>query len=289
MDNKLVVFILSHKSPNKCETLDTLKKLGFNGECFIIIDDEDDCLEEYKKVYNDSLIVYHKESYKYSVDMGYSLNGDVSFSHAVYARNAVEDIAHNFGIKYFAVSDDDIYDFKFRIPMHEYHKLPTLDVEDINEPLSLYFRYVMDCDIPCLGIGTPNFYIGGYDKIVSGNYLNRKQVSNFYIRNLNYKIDWLMPIDDFSTSSINNFRGNLFFSLYPLELIARPQYTQKIITGKEGGEVEFYRKNSTWKQSYCSYILMPSFISLKFYKTRYIPSVKSENAYPKIISSVFKR
>lgn len=285
----LIIFILSHKSPYKCETLDTLKRLNFKGKCFILIDDEDDFLDEYKKIYGDSLVVFHKKKYYDIVDLGVPTDRLPSTSHPVFARNAIEDIVEEMGLDYYILADDDINDFKYRVPIHEYKKLPVLSINDINYSLNLYKEFMMCNNISCVGVGTSNIYIGGYDKIVSGSYLTRRCVSNFYMRNIKAgKIKWLMPIDDTTTSYVQGVIGNLFLTLSPLEVIVRPQYIQKSDI-KEDGMVDFYRNTSSFERSYYTYMILPSFIKVKYYKNHFIPQMNKEYSCPKIISSQFKK
>ena len=261
--DELKIFILSHKSPYKCETLDTLKRLNFKGKCFILIDDEDDFVEEYKNIYKDNLIIFHKKDYYDKVDLGVQTSNLPSTSHPVFARNAVEDIAKEMNLDYYILADDDISDFKYRIPIHEYRKLPVLNVHNIDNILSLYVEFMFNYNIYCIGACTPNFYIGGYEKIVSVDYITRICISNFYIRNLRVgNIKWIMPIDDYTTSIINGVHGRLFFTLYPLEVIVRPQYTQKG-ANKKDGMVDFYKNTTSFERSYCSYMVTPSFINVK--------------------------
>lgn len=286
--NELVIFILSHKSPHKCETLDTLKRLNFKGKCFILVDNEDEYLDEYKNIYGDALLIFDKKKYYNKVDLGFSISHLPSYSHPIFARNAIEDIAKNMELDYYILADDDISDFKYRIPIHEYKKLPVLSMNDINDILDLYITFMLQNNIYCLGAGTPNFYIGGYEKIMSGKYITRRCVSNFYMRNMKMdKLDWIMPIDDYTTSIFHGVVGKLFLTLYPLEVIVRPQYTQKG-ANKEDGMVDFYRSTTSFERSYCSHMVAPSFIMVKYWKDNFIPFMDKDKAYPKIISSKFK-
>lgn len=49
MNEKFAVFILSYGRPNNIITLNTLKKCGYTGEWYIVIDNEDDTADEYYK------------------------------------------------------------------------------------------------------------------------------------------------------------------------------------------------------------------------------------------------
>lgn len=282
---ELVVFILSHKSPHKCETLDTLKRLLFNGKYYVIVDDKDDYLEEYKLIYGDSLIIYSKDDYY--VDIGCSYIDLPTKAHAVFPRNAMHDIATKLGLSYYILADDDIYDFKLRPCIDKYKKVPTIDIDNINDVLSVYVEFVLSKNIACLGLGTANFYFGGYDKLHSGDYLKRRCVSNCYIVNLKYRIDWVMLYEDFTTSIIEGMRGRLFFTFYPLQVCVRPQFIQNH-TDKYCGMEEFYKKINPTSMWYTSYMACPSAIKLKPYKGKTIAFTKYDACLPKIVSSKYK-
>ena len=96
-----------------------------------------------------------------------------------------------------------------------------------------------------------------------------------------------MPIDDYTTSIINGVVGKLFLTLYSLEVIVRPQYTQKG-ANKKDGMVDFYKNTNSFERSYCSYMVAPSFINVRYWKGNFIPIMDKDKAYPKILSSRFK-
>ena len=50
MKNKFAVFILTHGRANNVITYATLKKQGYTGKIYLMIDDEDKQAEEYKKI-----------------------------------------------------------------------------------------------------------------------------------------------------------------------------------------------------------------------------------------------
>ena len=280
----LVLFILSHKSPNKCETLDCLKKLNFKGKIYIIIDDEDDCIEEYKEKYKDNLLIFHKQKYRDEVDMGFSISGMPTYAHSVFGRNAAEDFAKSMRLDHYIISDDDVYNFNFRLMKGK--SLPCIQVKDINEPLLAYYEYMKEANLACVCPGTPNIYFGGIKAIQETGGLKRRAVTNFYLRNMNYDIKWSMSIDDYSTSIRYGVIGYLFLPLYPLQVMVRPQYTQK--GGKKtGGMASYYANTSSWTRSMPSFLACPSFVSIRLWKGNYIPFLKKNCSYPMIISDKY--
>lgn len=61
MDRNFAVFILSHGRAGKVYTFDTLRKQGYTGKIYIIIDNEDEQESEYKKRFK-NVIVFDKKS-----------------------------------------------------------------------------------------------------------------------------------------------------------------------------------------------------------------------------------
>ena len=61
MRKDFCAFILTHGRPSQVQTARTLRKHGYTGKVFIVIDDEDDAGEEYKRIYGDDVLVFSKD------------------------------------------------------------------------------------------------------------------------------------------------------------------------------------------------------------------------------------
>ena len=55
------IMIISHKRANTQLTYETLQRVGYTGNLFIIVDDEDPQLEDYKRIYGDIIKVFSKD------------------------------------------------------------------------------------------------------------------------------------------------------------------------------------------------------------------------------------
>ena len=51
-NKNIAVFILSHGRPYNVITYKTLRKSGYTGKIYIIVDDEDKTINEYKSIFN---------------------------------------------------------------------------------------------------------------------------------------------------------------------------------------------------------------------------------------------
>ena len=60
MKNKFAVFILSHGRADNLKTLGTLRRQGYTGKIYVILDNEDDQIDEYKKIKDIEVIVFDK-------------------------------------------------------------------------------------------------------------------------------------------------------------------------------------------------------------------------------------
>ena len=110
--NDFCVFILSHGRADRQYTLKTVKKEGYTGPIFIVIDNEDDQADEYIRRYGEeSVIVFDKAARAEKTDVADTVQDHRS---VIFARNECFDIAERLGYRYFLELDDDYTDFQYR-------------------------------------------------------------------------------------------------------------------------------------------------------------------------------
>ena len=285
---KYALFITSHKNPSVCKTLDTLKGLNYNGDYYIVIDDEDHLYEQYREIYQDRLLVFNKRFYMITTDSGHDRD-NIPSACVLYARNFIEDAAKTLGLDAFIMCDDDINNFVFRPVDDVNKKLLRAKINDINEVLYSYLEFLVNNNIDCIGFGTPNFYFSGYEGFITGGYLTRRSVSNFFFRDVKKEIRWNMPMEDFNTAIKYGNIGRLFLSPAFVEVDVAPQYTQKGGDSKEDGMALYYANSSSFTRAFYSTMIGPSYCLPKLWKGKYIPQMSKDNAYPKIISSSYRK
>ena len=104
------VFIISHGRPDKVITLRTLRKAGYTGPTFIVCDNEDKTIDQYRKNHGaDIVLVFDKLHYASLVDSCDNFQNRRTTTHA---RNACFDLANERGFEYFLVLDDDYTAFE---------------------------------------------------------------------------------------------------------------------------------------------------------------------------------
>jgi len=110
-NKKIAVFILSHGRPNNVITYNTLRKQGYTGKIYIVVDDEDKTIDKYKENFKGEVIVFSKSNYQGKFDLMDNFQNNKVI---VYARNACYDIARNLGLDYFFEYEDDYSQFSYR-------------------------------------------------------------------------------------------------------------------------------------------------------------------------------
>ena len=100
MENKdFAVFILTHGRPDNVKTFITLKKCGYTGPIYFIIDNEDKTIDKYIRNFGiEQVKIFDKKYYADRVDEGNNFDERRTITHA---RNACFDIAREIGVTYF--------------------------------------------------------------------------------------------------------------------------------------------------------------------------------------------
>ena len=105
MRSDFAVFILTHGRADNVVTVPAIKKAGYTGKIYFIIDDEDEQAEEYKKNFGaDRVIIFDKQA---AYDRADTMDNFNDHRAIIYARNECWRIAEELGLKYFLMLDDD--------------------------------------------------------------------------------------------------------------------------------------------------------------------------------------
>ena len=120
------VFILTHGRPDNVITYNTLQRQGYTGPLYIIVDNEDKTIDQYRKRFGERVIVFDKAAIAETFDEGDNFHDRRA---VVYARNASFQIARNLGLTYFLQLDDDYREFKYRIDERLQHPVDHYTVK----------------------------------------------------------------------------------------------------------------------------------------------------------------
>ncbi len=281
--NNRAVFILSHGRPENVRTYKTLRSSGYTGRIFIIVDDEDKTLSEYKEKFKDEVIVFSKKDYQGKFDIMDNFSGNKVI---VYARNACYDIARSLGLDYFFEYEDDYTQFVYRF-------IKDGELKSRKASMDL----VLDAFIQCLeetGADTIAFaqggdFIGGVNAF-NHNTFKRKAMNSFVFKVNQNSADDIIFIgrmnDDVNTYITLGKVGKLFFQVSNVMLI------QLQTQSNSGGNTEAYKKYGTYVKSFYSVMAAPDCCSIDMMgavNPRIHHRISWNNAVPKIISEQFKK
>lgn len=279
MKNRYAVFIITHGRANRQLTYKYFSKRNCTDDVYLIIDDKDEQLNEYKSKYKEKVIVFSKGDYKNKVD---TLVNNPTLAHPVYARNAVYDIAKQLGYRYFFVVDDDIKRVVLRYVIEG-----NLKSHVVNTELRYVLNYLVDFMIATKAhlVGIPNVgaFIGG----INSHHLKSgciREVNNFYLCDTNKKIDFISTLhDDITTNLMLNNKG--YFIISPMLLM------QKFDTNgneKGGGMKDTYDKYGLYPMVFSAVVVAPNSIKVKPNKDSF--EIRRKNRqYPLIISDKYKK
>lgn len=142
---KTAVFIISHNRP-EVYTYHALRLSGYTQDVYIVVDDKDPQLDEYKTRYKENILVFSKDDYT-MIDMADLLP---SLNSATTPKYAAFRFASEMGLDAMAIFDDDLKDFKYRYDNG--NKLSTMwfkDVPRMQRVLDACFEFVAGQEIPC--------------------------------------------------------------------------------------------------------------------------------------------
>lgn len=240
MRDDFAAFILSHRRPDRVETIKSLRKRGYTGEIFIVADDEDPTLDAYREMFGDSLLVFSKDEYDGTFDKGDNFDGRGS---PVWARNAVFDLARSVGKRFFVMLDDDYYWFGIRGK----HQYLMKNLDDVFEAFVEFLS--ASPQIATVAMSQGGDHIGGFDGRVR---LKRKAMNSFFC-DTEKPFTFLSRLnDDVNTYLVNGHRGLLFFTVMNVQL------DQEDTQAQTGGLTEAYLQYGTYVKSMYSVMFLPS-------------------------------
>jgi hypothetical protein len=273
LNNEFCVFILTHGRPDNIKTLSTLKKCGYTGKIYFIVDNEDSTMDTYIQKYGDSVKVFDKKAMADEVDEGNNFDNRKVIIHA---RNYCFKIAKELGIKYFIQLDDDYYYFGYR------YDTGARIIKNLDRVFEIMLDYYKQADITSIAFSQGGDHIGGF----SGIMLKRKCMNSF-ICSTDREFQFVGSInEDVNTYTILGSRGKLFFTFTNIQL------DQKDTQSQDGGMTNAYSLTGTYVKSFHSVMMHPSSVKISMMNAsnpRLHHSIKWINTTPMIIDDKYKK
>ena len=281
MECKFAVFILSNGRAGNILTIDKLIECGYTGLYFVLVDNEDPTIDDYRVVYGDRVIVFNKAEIARRIDEA-DLGQDRRT--VVYARNACFDIAHDMGLDYFLELDDDYVSFMYRFSRDG--GLRGLPCKQLDRLFACMIEFLESTNALTVAFAQGGDFIGGMlnDALNAG--LLRKVMNTFFLKT-SRRLEFPGRMnEDVSAYTLYGSQGSLFLTVSKICIVQKP--TQSNAGGMSGA----YLDSGTYAKSFYTIMYMPSAVKIGVIATknkRIHHIVSWENCVPKIISDEHRK
>lgn len=257
MSNDFAVFILTHGRADKVFTYGTLLDCGYTGKIYLLVDDEDKQVQEYKSRYGKQVIVFNKQDAIKYTDSGDNFGKRNS---VVYARNWNFVVAKKLGLKHFWQLDDDYNMFRHTADENQQYVTKQNKIKDLDNLLCAMREYLDAANFHALAFSQGGDFIGGPEsgvakKMRAGTF-SRKVMNSFLCAT---DRPFLFPgriNEDVNMYCTLGTKGYLFGTIAQLRL------EQVQTQANAGGLTEIYLDLGTYVKSFYSVMYAPSCVKI---------------------------
>ena len=275
---KFACFILTHGRPDNQKTLHSLKKYGYTGKTYLIIDNEDLSKDKYKVKY-DNVIVFDKEKAASITDRGDIIQKK---NVVVFARNMCHEIAANLGLDYFLELDDDYNEFQYRYDDGD--KLAVIWPKRLDDIFDCYLDFLDVSKAKTVCLAQSGDFMGGRESF-STKAVMRKAMNAFFCRT-DRPFKFMGRINEDVNAYVTlGHQGNLFFTLGAVNV------NQGETQQHAGGLTDSYLENGTYMKSFYTVMMCPSAVkisTLKRFNVRIHHKINWNRCAPKILRQEHK-
>lgn len=239
------VLVISHRRARSIRTVHTVRGAGYTGPLYLIVDDEDPEVDEYRARYGEAVLLFSKAEVAELVDDG-DTTGDRRSP--LFARYAAAAYAVRLRLTHYLLLDDDVRALYHRdVPPYG-----AQSIRDLDDALAAWRRYLTRSGAVALAM-VPNGIVGGYRPRLS-----RKALNAFLCR-----ADRVPPWTGRLNEDVNAFvlggsRGLLFLTTPEL------QVNSPAPMSAEGGLTAVYRGIDPYRQALAAVIGHPSSLRIGY-------------------------
>jgi len=252
--NNFAAFILTHGRPDKVRTIKALRREGYTGKIFIIIDDEDKTADEYRKRFPGIVHQFCKKEIAGTFDEADNFNERRTI---VYARNASFEIAKKLGVRFFLQLDDDYTDFRYKQD-EKFNYKDKAKIKYLDDLFEITLRFLEKTKTSSVAWAQGGDFIGGKNGSFACNdiTLKRKCMNTFFC-DTEKPFKFVGRInEDVNTYTESARRGKIFFTYTGLAI------NQVQTQANSGGMTDIYKLSGTYVKSFYSVIFAPSCVKI---------------------------
>lgn len=287
MRDDFAVFILTHGRADRVDTYDVLRKHGYKGRIILMVDDEDEQVDEYKKRYGDQVHVFSKQA---GIDMTDAGDNQGKRNSVVFARNYNFVAAEELGIKYFLQLDDDYTNFVYTFDNQRNYITKNTKMKSLGKVIDHMLEFYIKSGATTIAMSQGGDFIGGQGSKVSSLHkegkFSRKAMNSFFC-STDRPFKFMGRInEDVNAYTELGLRGYIFIT------VPRIRLEQRQTQSNDGGLTDIYLDLGTYVKSFYSVMYAPSCVKITemgVANRRLHHMVKWKNAAPMIIAEKYKK
>lgn len=280
-NENFAAFILTHGRPDCVYTFASLKKHGYTGKVFIVIDNEDKTADQYRKNFGDKVVVFDKAGISETFDEGDNFEDRRAI---IYARNACFEIARQLGVEYFVELDDDYVDFRYKFN-GKGEFIDKADILNLDAVFGSMLEFFKRTPVLSVAMAQGGDFIGGKNGSFAKRELKRKCMNSF-ICSTSRQFQFFGRInEDVNVYTNLGGRGGLFLTIPNVAL------QQKQTQSNKGGMTDLYLDSGTYVKSFYSVMYSPSCVDIRVMGTKHKRlhhRISWKNAVPMILEEGYK-
>ena len=282
MRKDFCIFILTHGRPDRVITFNSLKRSGYTGKIYLVIDNEDDSASKYYKNYGkENVLLFDKKAISLTFDTADNFDDRRSI---VYARNACFSLAQELGIKYFMQLDDDYTEFQYRFDRLFFYNYRL--IHNLDNIISMFLKFLTTTNIKSISMAQGGDFIGGSSGTFAKNICLKRKCMNTFICKTENPINFIGAInEDVNTYTRLASTGDLFFTFNGVSIV------QKQTQNNPSGMTDIYLDGGTYKKSFYTVMYHPSSVKIALMgpiSKRIHHRISWNNTVPKILREAVK-
>ena len=205
-------FAIIIPSYNRCDSINNnilkvLKEYNYSGRWYVVVDDSDPQLNEYKeKISDNHLYVFHKPDYYDYYDTCYNKKG---VDAKLYPLAFIDDLVNDLDLNYYYIIDDDLNEFRVHM------KRVDFNLDDVVGILINLMDNAKGID--CLGFILSGAF-SSTNEFYNKNIVKYQLNGNYFFRYKN-RIKFMFHFNDERCTLIKNIEiGNLIFLIRLIDL-----------------------------------------------------------------------
>lgn len=273
------VLILTHGRPDRVFTLEALRKAGWTGPTYLVIDDEDATADEYRRIHGgDRVVQFSKQEIADRIDEGDNFNDRRCI---VYARNAAFDVAEQLGYRYFVQLDDDYTWFAYHFDSGRFYRR-QVNMVDLDAVWTHFLEFYRSTPFATIAFAQAGDFPGGPLGSLNEAIYTKRKAMNSLICSTDRRFEFPGRLNEDVISYTALQRRGM-----PVLTVCMVSLNQTQTQAGSGGMSEIYQSQGTYVKSFYAVMHEPSGVVVYPMGTRH-PRLHHRVNYnavaPKIIS-----